>query len=266
MAIAVEKRRAAVRAYEKGEGTIDEVAQRFRVGSSTLARWLQRSRSGEDLAPRRRVGGGYPPVLDDSERQLLRRLVDGEPQSTLVELQAKIVDATGKSPSTQTLLRYLHQMGLRRRRPVVSDRTATPTSPRKDGYRDEHRPSPEKDYPSSVTDAEWEVLRPIFERDAPRGRPVEHTRRDIFDAIFYVVRSGCSWRMLPREFPPWNLVYVTFRRWAAAGLFEQMHDELRRMWRKREGRTEEPSAGIVDSQSVKSTEKGGPGVLMGAKK
>jgi transposase len=122
-------------------------------------------------------------------------------------------------------------------------------------------------YPGSVTDEEWALLEPVF---AParrgRGRPGRYPRRLLLDAIFYVVRSGCAWRLLPRDFPPWENVYATFRRWAREGRFERMHDELRRLWRERIGRDGEPTAGIVDSQSARSTEKGGLVVLMGPKK
>jgi len=79
----------------------------------------------------------------------------------------------------------------------------------------------------------------------------------MIDAMSYVVRGGIPWRMLPREFAPWHLVYKTFRRWAEQGRFEIMHDRLRSMWREREGRTESPTAGALDSQSVKTSPQGG---------
>jgi len=78
------------------------------------------------------------------------------------------------------------------------------------------------------------------------------------DACFYVVRTGCPWRMLPRDMPPWQTVYSQFRRWSAAGAFEQTYDVLRARWREREGRAASPTATVIDAQSVKTSPQGGP--------
>ena len=82
-------------------------------------------------------------------------------------------------------------------------------------------------------------------------------KRELLDALFYVVRTGCAWRMLPREFPPWETVYAAFRSWGRQGTFAAMHRELHGLWTERLGRASMPSAVIVDSQSTKTTETGG---------
>ena len=84
-----------------------------------------------------------------------------------------------------------------------------------------------------------------------------HTPREILDAIFYIVRSGCAWRLLPHDFPPWKTVHHYFRTWRIDGIWERIHTALRRRLRVPKKRDPEPSAGVVDSQSVKSTGVGG---------
>jgi transposase len=111
-------------------------------------------------------------------------------------------------------------------------------------------------YPSDLTDPEWALVRDLFETDGP-GKPPTYARRRMVDACIYAVRSGCSWRMLPKDFPPWQDVYKTFRRWTAQDKFEVMHDRLRGMWRERSGRSDEPTAGVIDSASVKTSAQGG---------
>jgi putative transposase len=114
-------------------------------------------------------------------------------------------------------------------------------------------------YPSDLTDKEWAVAAPLLPEPQRPGRPRIHSRRHILDAVFYLLRSGCSWRMLPADFPPWRTVYAAFRRWHQDGTWERLHTALREQTRTRAGRTRQPTAGIVDSQSVKTSEKGGPG-------
>jgi transposase len=115
-----------------------------------------------------------------------------------------------------------------------------------------------KKYPGELTDKEWDLIQHIVEKtSSPRGRKPKYGKRKMLDAVFYLLRSGCSWRLLPHDFPPWQAVYAQFRRWKAEGLFEQLHSHVRGSLRIMMGRAATASAGIIDSQSVKTTEKGG---------
>jgi putative transposase len=114
-----------------------------------------------------------------------------------------------------------------------------------------------RSYTTDLTDAEWECLEPHMSPPSRLGRPRVHTLRLILDAIFYVLKSGCPWRLLPRDFPPWESVYWWFRRWRIDGTFERLNAALREVLRARSGRNPLPSAAIADSQSSKTTGVGG---------
>jgi len=114
-------------------------------------------------------------------------------------------------------------------------------------------------YPSDLSDKEWEVVKPhIPTFRSNRGRKRVHSYREILNAIFYLLRSGCAWRMLPHEFPPWKTVYHYFRYWRLKGVWEHINTALRIELRTLCDREVEPSAAILDRQSVKTTET--PGV------
>ena len=110
-----------------------------------------------------------------------------------------------------------------------------------------------KTYPTNLTDSQWNAILDII-RDK---RKRKHTLREIFDAIFYLLKTGCQWRMLPTNFPSWKLVYYYFSKWRNDGTIELIHEILRDMTRKKAGRNESPSLALIDSQSVKTTRSGG---------
>src|SRR5919112_4103660 len=114
-----------------------------------------------------------------------------------------------------------------------------------------------KRYPTDLSDDEWLCISPHLPKHACRGRPRIHGLRPILDAVFYVLKSGCPWRWLPRDFPPWKTVYDWFRRWRIDGTWERLNAAPRERLRARLGRNPKPSAGIVDSQSAKTTGVGG---------
>jgi putative transposase len=114
-----------------------------------------------------------------------------------------------------------------------------------------------KPYPTNLSDTEWACLKPYLPVPKAIGRPRIHSPREILNAIFYVLRSGCPWRLLPHDFPPWKTVFHYFRAWRIDGTWERMNRAIRERLRVRLKRNPEPSAGIVDSQSAKTTGVGG---------
>lgn len=114
-----------------------------------------------------------------------------------------------------------------------------------------------KHYATDLTDAQWRRIAPLIPKPRPGGRPRSADMRSVLDAIFYVARTGCAWRMLPGDFPPWGTVWFYFRAWRADGTWERMNARLREQVRRQAGRHEEPRIAVLDSQSVKTTDRGG---------
>lgn len=112
-------------------------------------------------------------------------------------------------------------------------------------------------YPSDLTDREWEYINPLIPSAKPGGRNRKTDMRLAVNAIFYLTRTGCAWRYLPREYPPWQTVYGYFRTWRIDGTWQQIHDRLRTDVREQAGRTAQPTAAVLDSQTVKTTDRGG---------
>lgn len=114
-------------------------------------------------------------------------------------------------------------------------------------------------YESDLSDEQWERVRPLLEKTM--GRPPRVDRRAVLNALFYLLRTGCQWRALPREFPSYSTVHSCFRRWRLDGTFDKIHEQLRQEVRVAAGREAHPTGAVLDSQSIKTTEKGGQEAL-----
>lgn len=192
------------------------------------------------------VKPGRPVEIQSEHRAVLMAIVAANPGATLDELRTELERRTGLRARGQTIRKTLREAGITPRpdegaftEAATADATlARPGAPRRG-------PGPERSYPSCLTDAEWALVEDLFDNEGGRGTPPHYPRRLLVDACCYVVRTGCSWRLLPEGFPPWQNVYRTFRRWSEQGKFDRMHARLRAQWRERERRAAAPGAGSV---------------------
>lgn len=204
---------------------------------------------------------GRRPSLNAGHVAVLRAITQELPRSSLDEVTRELSRRAGVKVSTVTVRKALRQAGIERLKPLrrAGERAAVQgSSPTRYGYTAVDRRA---DGPSGMntdlTDAEWALVADLFERNGQRGAPPRFDRRHMVNACCHVLRTGCAWRLLPKTFPPWQATYKSFSRWAAAGVFEAMHDRLRQQWRDRIGKAPEPTAAIIDAQSTRSTAQGG---------
>ncbi len=112
-------------------------------------------------------------------------------------------------------------------------------------------------YTTDLTDDEWQLLEPLLPPEKAGGRPRKYPMREVLNGIQYVLRAGCAWRLMPHDLPHWQTAYQTFRAWRQDGTWMRLHDQLRDQVRTRMGRHPQPSAAIIDAQTVNTTETGG---------
>lgn len=259
--IATETREAVLRDSASGLST-EALAERYGIGTATVKRIRRAGLPGvQPVIRKRRPGGGRKPKLSEAQQAEVIALLKANPLWSLRRLRLEFQAKTGVLVSLPTLGNCLRKAGLSKRRVAMEARSEDPGTAKKWRYNKSHRRTPPEHpsrcgYSTDLTDAEWECLQPMLSGCCPT--PKGDDLRDIFNAILYQARTGCAWRLLPNDLPHPSKVFRYFQYFTESGLLDRLHEQLRQHLRQAEGRDPEPSAAILDSQSVKTTEQGGP--------
>lgn len=198
-------------------------------------------------------------LLSEEQREELKEILESQEVSVrwgTREVQAWMEEKIQKTLPRSTPHRYLKNMGytLVRKKPLKSHELPEDWEEEQKSQAQRYKKdsSSQKRYPSDLTDEEWDLIKEYIP-----NKPFKYELREIVNALFYVLQTGVQWQYLPKDFPPFGIVFSYFQQWNKMGIFEKITHILRRKYRKENGREEEPSGGIIDSQSVKSSEKGG---------
>ena len=233
----------------------------------------QYNEGGPDaLLDRRRDNPGAPLLFDEHELQRIREALKSPPEEggrwSGAKLARWVKTHLNRTISSGRGAKYLRRLGYQRV-PLApaSPRPADPDAPRRPPFQDADRPASsglpfaQTPYPSNLTDEQWAILEPLL--PAPASQTDLH---QVLNAVLYVLRTGCPWAYLPRDFPPVSTVKTHFYGWVESGVWKEVVRVLRERWRLKVGREVCPSLGLIDSQSVKTSEKGGPAVTTAARK
>lgn len=258
--------------FQGGVKDYQQLAKQFGVSESSVRRWLRMVCPQAYQENSKRLGRSRQ--FQPSDLELLRQIHESNPDASLRELCREYARITKKAkPSAATMSLAMADLGFHFESRVEKEsvknsysksghrvETQQPKVPYR--YQDSHRQTPEgrpgrQAYPSDMSESQWQIIKPLLRKKDPRGRQREIDLRELVNAMFYIDRTGCQWRYLPHDFPAWTAVAATFYRWKKSGVWHEINDTLREQVRIKSGREETPSAGIVDSQSSKTTEKGG---------
>ena len=228
-AINIERRREAVEAYEQGEGTLAEIAARYGVSEPSLRRWRNRARQMGTLEPSTPTRHGPEPMLDEQDREFLRRLLKAEPRLRLQEVVDRFCARSDKTPSVATVRRALVSMGLSRNAARAESKRRKSAAPRRKLVRNSSGLKPGRiSYPSDLSDAAWGRVRLLLEQSDPE---VVADGREILDALSYLSKTGCPWSYLPHDLPSWERVLARYQRWWGSGLWDAINQKLDRQIR-----------------------------------
>jgi transposase len=260
----------------------EDIARTVGVSLSTVHRVLALYKQGGVAAIETPGKGGrrHHYLTLEQERVLLQPFLAQAARgeiATVAEIRRAFEEETKQAVAPSTISRLLDRHGWRQ----LGARSSPTQAPEGKlaqvntvSVRERRKESPPKvnserspqGYPSDLTDQEWAILEPLIPLAKPGGRPRTTDMREVVNAILYLDRTGGQWRALPYEYPPWSTVWSYFRTWRNDGTWQRMHTALREQVRVKQGREPTPSAAIIDSQSVKTSQKGGRVATMGARR